>query len=127
MAAALLLCALLAHILPETLAAQVGGTRAAWEFVGYGVEATALWLAVASLAWRVPGWWARIPIWAVCLYGVFESVQRPICRLALPMDRAPKLEPGQFLCDAAGWRTEDLSFAAILLVAAVVAYRPCKA
>lgn len=125
-AAALLLVALFAHFSPEHLAPMLGGTRAAWEFVAYGAEATALWLAVASLAWRLNGWASRVPVWAVCAYGVFESVQRPLCRLAFPMDAPPKLQPGEFLCEKAGWGTADLSFAAILAVSAVVAFRPCK-
>jgi hypothetical protein len=44
----------------------------------------------------------------------------------LPMDKAPELKPGQFICDAAGINTSALSFAAILMVAAAVAQRTCK-
>lgn len=37
----------------------------------------------------------------ICAWGLFEAMQRPVCRLAFPMDRPVKLEDGQNLCDAA--------------------------
>lgn len=117
--AVLLLIAALAHIAPEAIASHYGGSIRAWEYVATGTEAAALWLAVAALS-------RHWPVWAVCAYGVFESIQRPICRLMLPMDKAPELKPGQFVCDVAGINTTQLSFAAILMVAAAVAQRTCK-
>jgi len=116
----LLLLAALAHISPEPLADHFGGSLKAWVYVSTGTETTFLWLTVASLS-------SKLPVLAVCLYGVYESIQRPLCRLMLPMDKAPQLDPGQFLCDAAGIGTAQISFAALLLVAAIVAkhnYKP---
>ena len=113
----LLLVAALAHLTPAALSAYLGGTEAAWQYACYGVEATALWLCVAH---SLRGGF-RLPGAAVCAYGVFESVQRPACRLLLPMDRAPNLPDGVNLCDAAGVSMTVLSPIAIALVATVVA------
>lgn len=110
----LLLVAAVAHIAPEALP----GSVRAWEYVGTGVEATALWLAVAAL---LPGrGLPRLGGLAVCAYGVFESIQRPVCRLAFPMDAPPP--HGGFLCDMAGVPTSALSMLAVCMVAAVVSH-----
>lgn len=95
------------------------GSRAAWEYVFTGVETTALWLAVAVMLPRAikPLWWAGL---CVCAYGVFESIQRPICRLAFPMDAPPP--GGGYLCDMAGVSTSALSMLAVCLVAAAVSH-----
>lgn len=95
MIAGVLLIAVLAHLAPPFLADAVGGTLTAWEYVCYGCETAALWLLAAGMRRRV-AWWA------VCGYGFFESVQRPLCRALYPMDRAPKLPAGATLCDATG-------------------------
>ena len=113
--AVLLLAAAVAHIAPDAMT----GSRAAWEYVFTGIEATALWLAVAVMLPRAikPLWWAGL---CVCAYGVFESIQRPICRLAFPMDAPP---PGTgYLCDMAGVSTSSVSMLAVCLVAAVVSH-----
>jgi len=114
---ALLLVAALAHLAPAALSVYFGGTEAAWQYACYGVEACALWLCVAAMLRGALRWTG----WSVCAYGVFESVQRPMCRLLLPMDRAPNLPDGVNLCDAAGIPLTVLSPIAIALVATVVA------
>lgn len=113
--AVLLLVAALAHIAPDAMP----GSRAAWEYVFTGAEATALWLTAAVLlpARRSLAWWGAL---AVCAYGVFESIQRPICRLAFPMTAPPP--GGGYLCDMAGVPTSALSMLAVCLVAAVVSH-----
>ena len=119
----LLVVAAVAHLLPETLQILFGGSIKAWEYVCFGIEAVCLWLIVSVLAPKV----FRLATLAVCCYGVFESIQRPVCRLMLPMDKAPVLNPSQHLCDAAGIPLTVLSPFAIALVAAVVSYSAtCK-
>lgn len=111
----LLVClAVLVHFAPEHLAVALHQSQAAWEFVAYGAEAALLWLMVGMVAPTLP---ARF----VALWAFLESAQRPVCRLALPMDRAPHLAEGQTLCDAAlGINTAWLSVPAALFVVAIV-------
>jgi hypothetical protein len=82
-----------AHYAPAFMSWALGGTVAAWDYVTQGAQAAALWSLVASGAGHVL---AR----GVCALGVFESMQRPICRAMFPMDRSPQTG-GQNLCDAA--------------------------
>lgn len=111
----LLVClAVLVHFAPEHLAEWLHQSQAAWEVVAYGTEAALLWLIVGLMVSSMP---ARF----VALWAFFESAQRPVCRLALPMDRAPRLAEGQTLCDAAlGINTAWLSVPAALFVVAIV-------
>ncbi len=113
----LVLVAALASLAPPLFASWFGGTVGAWYYVGYGLEATALWLALALIG-KGPYRWA---LWAVCAYGIFEAIQRWGCRLMLPMDKAPNLPPGVNLCDAAGLPLTVLSPIAVAFVAAAVA------
>lgn len=92
----------------------------AWETVMYGIETTALWLLAAFYLVGRKGWQLTV---AVCGYGVFESVQRPLCRLAFPMDKRLILGPGEYLCDKAGWSTSELSAIAALAVLSVIAWK----
>lgn len=115
----LLLVSVLAHIAPEHVAAALEHSIAAWEYVGSGIEATCLYLAVYMQAEPRMAW----PLLAVCSYGVFESVQRPACRLMHPMTQRVPLQPGQTLCDAAGISTASMSVVAALLAISVVAHR----
>lgn len=113
-------CALMllagAHLLPEHLSAAGLGTQAALEFIAYGVESSALWGAVLMLACG--------PMRYVAAWGLAESLARAGCRAALPLDRAPGLQPGQMLCDAAaGWPVSLLSLVAGLLLAAYLNHR----
>ncbi len=94
-AVALLLIVGAAHIAPEAAAHLLGGSIKAWEFVGFGIETSALWWL---LAW---GGKTSAAEHAVCLYGMYESVQRPIFRAMLPMDQPPQLPPGVHLSDVA--------------------------
>ncbi len=96
----LLMLAGLAHFAPELLAQRVGGSEAAWDYITHGAEAAGLWAfigATSSIRW--PLTFGAIRIAAV--FGAVESAQRPLCRLAFPLDHAPRLPPGQHLCDAA--------------------------
>lgn len=120
MIALLLVVAAIAHVLPMSLTQWFGGKAVTWEYVCYGFEATALWLSVAcALSKKAKS--IRYGGWAVCAYGVFESSQRWICRLALPMGQPLKLPEGVHVCDAAGISTTAFSAFAIALVASVVA------
>jgi hypothetical protein len=118
----LLLLAGAVHLGIEHAPGWWGGTPAAWAYVGYGLEALCLWLLAARLVRNSP---ARWPLWAVCAYGAWESLQRAGCRLMLPMDRAPQLSDGQTICQAAGVPGWAIAPAVLALVAASVA-RPCK-
>lgn len=55
------------------------------------------------------------------LLGFFETIQRPICRLAFPLDKAPVLKEGQNLCDAAtGLPLSLIGFIAALFIASLI-------
>lgn len=111
----MLLVIAIAHLGPEYLSGAHGGTEAAWEVVCYGIEATCLWLWLA-LHTGLP---SRAEL-AVIAFGAFESIQRPLCRAMLPMDRAPNLPDGVYMCDAAfGIPVSYLS--PVLLVAVIAA------
>ncbi len=113
-AIALLCVAGVAHLAPDLLAQWLGGAVGPWETVCYGAESALLWAALAS---RMVGDRAAS---AVCLYGLFESAQRAVCRQMLPMDKPAGLKPGQYLCDAAtGMPVSMLSAVAVGLVLAV--------
>lgn len=108
-----------ATLMPELLATWLGHSERAWEFVLRGVESMALIGAVAALALpRCRRKTERAAIAVALAYGAFDAIQRPICRLALPMDRPPRLENGQYLCDAAGVPTSGLA----ILLAAIAAF-----
>lgn len=114
MNAVLLLVAVMANFAPEVLPIFLGGSDAAWAYVCFGIECAALWclafLHVQPMAARL-----------ICSWGIFEALQRPVCRLAFPMDHAVKLEHGQNLCDAAyGLPMGLLSIVLALFLAALV-------
>jgi hypothetical protein len=112
-----------ASLLPEALAATFSHSERAWEYVLYGAETTALILMVGHLlAPRLTVDEARYAYLALA-YGAFEAAQRPACRLAFPMDRAPSLPNGQYLCDAAGLSTSQLSVLLVMAVAFMLAMR----
>lgn len=120
-AAALLTLALVANYLPELIVAVRGGSLAAWFFVADNVQSSALWWAVASMAERHEHGHALLPpTLAACAYGVFESSQAAICRLAFPMDRPPPKHP-EGVCGAAGVPTYELSPLLIALCAVLLA------
>lgn len=121
MTAALLALVALVYFLPERLPGMVGGTQAAWEYVAYGTEAAAVWAVLGVLL-------RRTPAVVVCTWATFEALQRPLCRLMLPMDRAPRLPPGQTLCEAAvGAPMAWVGFAAAAMVAAYISGRADRA
>lgn len=86
--------AVAAYFSPEVAASVFGGTHAAWTYVMAGAESAALWAALGTST-------SSLLVRLVATWGVFEASQRPICRLAFPMDRAPNLPEGVNLCDAA--------------------------
>ena len=109
-----LLCVVILSAFAPEVAASIYGSRAAWAYVFSGVETAALWAAVGSTT-------TSLAVRAVAAWGVFEGAQRPICRLAFPMDRPVKLPEGMNLCDAAlGVDMSLVSVAAALFVAALV-------
>ena len=117
---ALLVLALVAHLMPEHLADLTGQSHAAWHYVAYGIEAGVLWLIVGVST-------SSIAVQAVAAYGAMEGAQRAACRLALPMDRAPHIPDGQTLCDVATGLPMSLSSliaAAVIVVVADISRRP---
>jgi len=113
-ALALLVLVAAVYLAPEHLA-KAGYSLPALEYSAHGVESACLWLILMLHYWRDP---AAV----VCAWGAAESMMRPLCRLALPLDRAPLLEHGQMLCEAAygyqmGW--VSVSVACVVAVCAV--------
>ena len=121
--AALLLLAAAVHLGAEHAPIIWGGSAGAWHYVAYGLESLLLWLLVARLVRTHPMRW---PIWAVCAYGVWESLQRAGCRILLPMDKAPALSDGLTICQAAGISGWLLAPAVVALIALSVSQRTCK-
>lgn len=111
---ALLVVVVAAHLLPEHLADLLGHSAAAWHYVAFGLEAAALWIAVGIVV-------RTLPVMAVAAYGSMEGLQRATCRLALPMDKAPALQPGQNLCDMATGLPMSVSSLLAALVVVVLA------
>ena len=90
------------YFAPYHIAGWGHWSAAAVEYVGYGFESAVLW---AVLAWHYR---RSIPAQAVCAWGLFEAIQRPICRLQFDMTHKVPLLDGQTLCEAAfglpiGW------------------------
>ena len=113
---ALLLLAVFTNYAPD-LFAGVAGSVAAWAYVWHGVEASALWLIVATLSTRTE--WR-----AVCVYAATEAAMRPACRLALPMDARPTVPEDSTLCEVAyGVPAGLVSAIAALCVAAILEQR----
>lgn len=113
---ALLVCAaVLVLFLPENIADITHTSRAAWEYVAYGVQAAVLWLVVGS-------WVRTLPLRFVALWAFLEAAARPTCRLCFAMDKPPpKLGPGQTLCDVAlGFPTLFVSVPAALFAACLL-------
>ncbi len=94
MNAALLALAALAYFAPEVLAFFGLGSKSALEFMAYGWEAAALW-AFAFVTLQ------HFAARCVAAWGIFEAAQRPICRMAFPLDKRPELPEGKNLCDVA--------------------------
>lgn len=112
---------LVGHLFPGVLAAILTQSQAAWEYVGYGLESAGLWAFIGAELLKVSNNTQVFPLGMITLLGYFESAQRPICRLALPMDQAPELLPNQNLCDAAiGLPMSIISLGAALLVACLL-------
>ena len=122
------------YFAPAHIASWAHWSTAAVEYVAYGIESAVLW---AALGWQLhrrskPGksaflwvtvepmrWWPwrwRVPLLvdlsvpgqAVCAWGAFEAVQRPICRCMFDLSHKVPLLAGQTLCEAAfgipiGW------------------------
>lgn len=116
---ALLIVLAMAHLLPCHLVDLVGGSIGAVESVCYAFEATALYLWVSTKV--RPG---EVGTAALVAWGASESLQRGACRLMLPMDRKPVLEPGQNVCDAAtGWPISQIGLASIAIIVMVLVGR----
>ena len=120
---ALLALAVAAAFLPELMAWLGFGTPGAWFFVVSGAESWALWVLVAgfvSAKQILPH--CKTLAQCVCAWAAFEAAQRPVCRLAFPMDRAPPPMPaGKNLCDiATGLPMSWVSVVAALFLAALV-------
>lgn len=98
---ALLLLLAGVHLAPDLLAAALGDSPAAWQYVAYGVEATVLWGVVACKTPPHIHMQFGVPVWPAALWGISEGMQRACCRPMLPMDRPPDMPPGTQLCEAA--------------------------
>ena len=100
----LLVIVFTAHYAPDLLGdfypgREVAAARA-WQLVLRGVEATLLYLIV----WTLVPYRPFVPRYAAslaCSWGVFESVQIPLCRLPYAMDRPPSIDTKLYsgLCD----------------------------
>lgn len=96
---------------PEWVASGTGATQGALEYISAGTEAAALWLLLLLWCWGTESA-------AVCAWAAMEALQRPMCRLMLPLDKPPRLADGQTLCEAAvGLHMTWLSMAAAAGVA----------
>ena len=114
MSAVLLCIAVLAAFLPDAIAAATGDSAAAWHYVMAGAESASLWLMIGVAS-------DAILVRAIAAWGFIEAAERPVCRLAFPMDRAVNLAHGQHLCDAAtGAPVTVVSVLAALFVALLV-------
>ena len=114
MRAGLLLLALfaLANYAPEAIADLMRQSASAWDYVLQGVQSAALW-AVVGLSMQ------HLVARAACALGAWEAMQRPICRLAFPMDRPPAAG-GLNLCEVAvGMPIAWINALAVLFVAAL--------
>lgn len=114
MTSGLLLLALfaLANYAPEAIAALLRQSVGAWDYVLQGIQAGALW-AVVGLSMQ------HIVARAACALGAWEAMQRPVCRLAFPMDRPPQAG-GLNLCEVAvGMPIAWINALAVLFVAAL--------
>ncbi|MGL5785140.1 MAG: hypothetical protein ACRCYZ_06805 [Alphaproteobacteria bacterium] len=107
--AALLLLATIVHVLAADIADMLGWRAAALESVLYGLEASVLWAVIGAAA-------SSRLVALTAVYGLFESVQRVICRPMHPMDRPLILPEGMSTCGAAGIDTADLSVIALCAV-----------
>lgn len=115
-AVALLLICAVAHLGPEIAVMAIGGKLGPWETVCYGIEAALLYLYALART----GPLSRGEI-AAALYGLFESIQRPLWRVFLPMDRPAGLRPGQYMGDVVtGFPVSMLSPILLLLAVLVV-------
>lgn len=123
MNAGLLAVAVGAAFLPELMPYLTGGSVAAWAYVMGGIEAWALWVVVGLLVASTPARQHAITTArCICGWGAFEAIQRPACRLAYPMDRAPpRPADGSNLCDmATGLPMSWVSVVAALALASLV-------
>ena len=114
-AVALLLICAVAHLGPEVMARLYGGIIGAWETVCYGVEALLLYLYALARTGPI----TRGEIAAVA-YGMWESIQRPLWRPFLPMDRPAGLKEGQYLGDVVTGLPVSLVSPILLLVVLLV-------
>lgn len=121
MIAWLLLLACMAAFLPELMASIAGGTVSAWFYAMSGLEAAALWATSAVLVSETKGPFS-FGAKAICAWGAFEAIQRPMCRLMYPMDRPPPKPPdGKNLCDVVtGLPMSWVAVLAALFLAALV-------
>ena len=104
------------YFAPTHIAGWAHLSTAAVEYVGYGIESAALW---AVLGWRLR---RSIPAQAVCAWGAFEAIQRPICRCMFDLSHKVPLLDGQTLCEAAfgipvGWLGFAVAGAVIMRLA----------
>lgn len=115
-AVALLLICAVAHLGPEVGHRLFGGIVGAWETVCYGIEASLLYLYALTRTGPI----TRGEVAAVA-YGMWESIQRPLWRPFLPMDKPAGLKPGQYAGDVVtGLPVSMLSPILLLLVLLVV-------
>ena len=90
------------YFAPAHIAGWAHWSPAAVEYVAYGIESAVLW---AVLGWH---WRRSIPAQAVCAWGAFEAIQRPICRAMFELSHKVALPDGVTMCEAAfglpvGW------------------------
>ena len=98
------------YFAPAHIAGWAHWSLPAVEYSGYGIESTALW-AILGFVCR---YFERLSVAerhamaAVCAWGAFEAIQRPVCRAMFDLSHKVALPDGMTMCEAAfglpiGW------------------------
>ena len=98
------------YFAPTHIAGWAQWSLLAIEYSGYGIESTVLWAVLGFVCryFEKLSVAERHAMAAVCAWGAFEAIQRPICRCMFDMTHKVPMLAGQTLCEAAfglpiGW------------------------
>lgn len=109
------------EMLPGHIAHWRAESPAAWDYVAAGARSAGLFIMLGLLfiGYTVRRPFCRLAALCICAWGTTESVLRPVCRLMLPMDRPPQIQPPRGLCSAAGmpWWYDVTPLAAVACTA----------
>lgn len=101
--AVLFFAGVVAHVAPWPLAQALGHMEIAWEAILKGAANVVLWMFVIEVSCRAKSKAVGISGAVVGAWGVFQSIQRPICRAFHPLDQVVRLPEGVYLCDITGY------------------------